>query len=72
MLNQACMTAYVLGREFMQSREPMSSDDYKAFDQQLVANTISKFQDYTRVGLPLQAIILFVAVPMIMWVWPPL
>jgi di/tricarboxylate transporter len=31
-----------------------------------------KFQDYTRVGLPLQAIILFVAVPMIMWVWPPL
>ena len=31
-----------------------------------------KFQDYTRVGLPLQAIILSVAVPMIMWVWPPL
>jgi di/tricarboxylate transporter len=31
-----------------------------------------KFQDYTRVGLPLQVIILIVAVPMIMWVWPPL
>ncbi len=31
-----------------------------------------KFQDYTKVGLPLQIIILLVAVPMIMWVWPPL
>ena len=31
-----------------------------------------KFQDYTRVGLPLQAIILFVAVPMILWVWHPM
>ena len=28
-----------------------------------------KFQDYARVGLPLQVIILVVAVPMIVWVW---
>jgi di/tricarboxylate transporter len=28
-----------------------------------------KFQDYARVGLPLQALILLVAVPMIIWVW---
>ena len=30
-----------------------------------------KFQDYTKAGLPLQIIILLVAVPMIMWVWSP-
>jgi di/tricarboxylate transporter len=28
-----------------------------------------KFQDYARVGLPLQMLILLVAVPMILWVW---
>jgi di/tricarboxylate transporter len=28
-----------------------------------------KFQDYARVGFPLQILILLVAVPMIMWVW---
>ncbi len=31
-----------------------------------------KFQDYALVGLPLQVIIVFVAVPMILWTWPPL
>jgi di/tricarboxylate transporter len=28
-----------------------------------------KFQDYARVGFPLQIVILLVAVPMILWVW---
>jgi len=30
-----------------------------------------KFQDYALVGFPLQVIIVLVAVPMILWVWPP-
>lgn len=30
-----------------------------------------RFQDFTRVGLPLQVIILATAVPMILWTWPP-
>jgi di/tricarboxylate transporter len=30
-----------------------------------------KFQDYAVVGFPLQLVILFVAVPMILWIWPP-
>jgi di/tricarboxylate transporter len=29
-----------------------------------------KFGDYWRMGLPLDAIILVVSVPLIMWVWP--
>lgn len=31
-----------------------------------------QFQDYARVGFPLQLIILLTAVPMILWVWPPI
>ncbi len=31
-----------------------------------------KFQDYARVGMPLQMIIFVVAVPMILWIWPPM
>jgi di/tricarboxylate transporter len=31
-----------------------------------------KFQDYALVGFPLQIIILLVAVPMILWTWPPM
>jgi len=31
-----------------------------------------KFQDYALVGIPLQIIILLVAVPMILWTWPPI
>jgi di/tricarboxylate transporter len=30
-----------------------------------------RFSDYWRVGLPLEALIVVVALPMILWVWPP-
>jgi di/tricarboxylate transporter len=30
-----------------------------------------KFGDYWRVGLPLEIVILAVALPMIVWIWPP-
>jgi di/tricarboxylate transporter len=29
-----------------------------------------KFGDYWRMGLPLEAIIVVVAIPMLLWVWP--
>jgi di/tricarboxylate transporter len=30
-----------------------------------------RFSDYWRVGLPLEALIIVVALPMILWIWPP-
>jgi di/tricarboxylate transporter len=30
-----------------------------------------RFSDYWRMGLPLDVVIVVVAVPMIMWVWVP-
>ena len=29
-----------------------------------------QFGDYWRIGLPLEAIILVVAIPMLLWIWP--
>ncbi|MEX2502726.1 MAG: anion permease [Trueperaceae bacterium] len=29
-----------------------------------------RFQDYWRMGLPLDVLIVLIAVPMILWVWP--
>ena len=29
-----------------------------------------RFGDYWRVGLPLEVLIVIVAVPMLLWVWP--
>jgi di/tricarboxylate transporter len=29
-----------------------------------------RFSDYWRMGLPLEVVVLVVAVPMLLWIWP--